>query len=521
MVSDKRASTEDQSILEEAYKRDPKPDKAARQELVKQVALGEKEVQVGNCVQYQQVDRMVVTNAHPPKIWFQNRRQSSRRKARPLLPHEVAQYQASRAGAAPSYSAPFNPPNFGSDDSNATIPDETLSENQHHSTPPPPSSLPRAPPGADFHDGYDAQRAPEAETPTAGYSALAAYQALQSGTSGRHSLPATANYGYLANKRRASSFRDDPEPNEYLPGSERVAGADSDRPLKKSSSFVRLSMTSEGAAKIITKDSPSPSPPRPSQQLRQSFNSSHGPGVPSLDLARVSRDIGNPLRRSASGRSHDSRAWEFWCDKDARNDQEEQAEKDASGSAADAIGLMRANSGRRVLGSLPAKRNATVMRQSSAKRTKLDHPRPSLHRSNTSAGRLQHGVETVPKSALKLKYSESGASIYIPGNESDKENWSPERNVLPSSQPVMGSSSGKLRRTALGESRANPGKVPRTGKRPPQTPRPRAAAEKVTDPDQDPELAAFMRDRKSSSISGEEELDCVQGLLSLSQGRWP
>jgi hypothetical protein len=63
MVSDKRASTEDQSILEEAYKRDPKPDKAARQELVKQVALGEKEVQVGNCVQCQPVDRILVTNA--------------------------------------------------------------------------------------------------------------------------------------------------------------------------------------------------------------------------------------------------------------------------------------------------------------------------------------------------------------------------------------------------------------------------------------------------------------------------
>lgn len=41
-------SAEDQAILEEAYKRDPKPDKAARQELVKKVALGEKEVQVGH-----------------------------------------------------------------------------------------------------------------------------------------------------------------------------------------------------------------------------------------------------------------------------------------------------------------------------------------------------------------------------------------------------------------------------------------------------------------------------------------
>ena len=40
-------SPEDQTFLEAAYKRDPKPDKAARLEIVKQVALGEKEVQVG------------------------------------------------------------------------------------------------------------------------------------------------------------------------------------------------------------------------------------------------------------------------------------------------------------------------------------------------------------------------------------------------------------------------------------------------------------------------------------------
>ena len=287
-------------------------------------------------------------------------------------------------------------------------------------------------------------------------------------------------------------------------------------------------MTSEGAAKIITNDSPSPSPPRASQQLRQSLNSNQGPAVSSLDLTRAAREnASTSLRRSASGRSRDSRAWEFWCDKDSRNDMEEQAEKDASGSAADAIGLIRANSGRRVLAPLPAKRNASVARQPSAKRAKHDHPRSSLQRSSTSAGRLQNGVESASKPGLQLKYSESGASIHIPGNESDKENWSPERNLLPSSQPVMGSGGGKhgrQGRTALGESRSagNTGKPGRTSKRPPQTPRQRAGTEKMTDPDQDPELVAFMRDhRKSSSISGEEELDCVQGLLSLSQGRWP
>jgi len=41
-------SPDDQAVLEAAYKLDAKPDKAARLQLVEQVALGEKEVQVRN-----------------------------------------------------------------------------------------------------------------------------------------------------------------------------------------------------------------------------------------------------------------------------------------------------------------------------------------------------------------------------------------------------------------------------------------------------------------------------------------
>lgn len=63
-------SPEDHNILEQEYKRNPKPDKAARLEIVEKVKLTEKEVQ----------------------IWFQNKRQSSRRKTRPLLPHEIQAY---------------------------------------------------------------------------------------------------------------------------------------------------------------------------------------------------------------------------------------------------------------------------------------------------------------------------------------------------------------------------------------------------------------------------------------------
>ena len=46
MFTDWSRSPEDQAILEAEYERNCKPDKPARMEVVKRVALGEKEVQV-------------------------------------------------------------------------------------------------------------------------------------------------------------------------------------------------------------------------------------------------------------------------------------------------------------------------------------------------------------------------------------------------------------------------------------------------------------------------------------------
>lgn len=43
---DRVCSPEDHAILEGEYQRNPKPEKAARMEIVRRVALGEKEVQV-------------------------------------------------------------------------------------------------------------------------------------------------------------------------------------------------------------------------------------------------------------------------------------------------------------------------------------------------------------------------------------------------------------------------------------------------------------------------------------------
>ncbi|KAH6689223.1 hypothetical protein F5X68DRAFT_260757 [Plectosphaerella plurivora] len=76
----KRTAAKDKYILEAAYNENPKPDKTARLELVQQVSLNEKEVQ----------------------IWFQNRRQNDRRKSRPLSPQEVA---ALRTGGLPLLSS--------------------------------------------------------------------------------------------------------------------------------------------------------------------------------------------------------------------------------------------------------------------------------------------------------------------------------------------------------------------------------------------------------------------------------
>ena len=249
---------------------------------------------------------------------------------------------------------------------------------------------------------------------------------------------------------------------------------------------MRLSMDSEGKATVVTKDTTSPSPPRP----YQAPNIVSGAVKQQPTLSKAADDVPlalPPLKRASSGRSRDSRAWEFWCDRESRTELEHKAEKDANGSAANAIGLLRSNSGRRILGSIPSKRNSFLSRQpTAAKKTKLDISVPELTKSNTSEGRLQQR----DMEGKKIHY---GASSNLPGNDSDKENWSPDTEVSQDS---------------IDEHLAGPTAPGR---------RPRA----IADVEDDPEVAAFMKGgRRESNVSGEEEMDCVQGLLSLSQGAW-
>ena len=99
MLTSPSCSPADQVILEAEYKQNPKPNKAARADIVGKVTLNEKEVQVRHHIRDAARLR---PDAFPGfccsvanmffQIWFQNRRQINRRKSRPLLPHEIAAF---------------------------------------------------------------------------------------------------------------------------------------------------------------------------------------------------------------------------------------------------------------------------------------------------------------------------------------------------------------------------------------------------------------------------------------------
>lgn len=449
-----------------------------------------------------------------PQIWFQNRRQSSRRKSRPLLPHEIAQYQLSRAGT------PFYTPSSDSVDvdredaeqgSKSMVESDQDSEAHDHQLP---VSTATAGEG-DVFEGPSVSAShtaastslPSLET-TQGLDEISSAPAALS--SSQITVPSSQDsgnhVGYLANRRSAASLGP-PSPSDavhhhvlYRVSATAVtfSGQGADQQLRNKPSRVRLSMSSEGKATVTTKDGTSPSPPRAKQLPLPLGTAIERTDFPTTPAGPTSE---HKLQRSASGRSRDSRAWEFWCDKETRTELEQKAEQEASGSAADAIGLLRSATGRSVLAPVPRE---PFRDSSDAKRPRLAaSKRAPLQRASTSFGRLQGKPAYKKPARPSLKYSESAVSVYIPGNDSDKENWSPERGVLAArkDKPALGHSrsagNDQLGRSSLqkgpdGENR---------------------------DPEADVELATFMRGG-AKSVSSEDDLDCVQGLLSLSQGNW-
>lgn len=317
----------------------------------------------------------------------------------------------------------------------------------------------------------------------------------------------------------------------------------------------RLSTSLTGSVRIKTGASPSPSPPR-SHNLKINPQP-RAPGPLQRSQSAIITSTSLSARPTASfGRSKDSRSWQFFCDPVGGDELSKQAELEQKGSAAGAINLLRCKSKESLristINGNSNKRTAASVKLEGQKRAKKDGDaqtvKPKLARTTSSAARLQNPSNQTPKLSnskhnsqdnlkpAKLekdpKKKSTTVTIFTDGNESDKENWAPGTEVpVPSRRrhrnhtngtinprngnilrenPFMSSQSTSLnpRTGNAGNSRAN--RASQTGK-------------ENKDCGVDEEVSAFMSGGNviiGEDDDDEEDLSCVQGLLSLSQGAW-
>lgn len=344
-----------------------------------------------------------------------------------------------------------------------------------------------------------------------------------------------ARTSWISNRRSASFVRcsEDyaPEvitfPNAPIKAEESPKSTEpSTRPLKRAHSFVRIRTNEDGTARVITDLDKTPSPPHPKSNpaafsraaagLRRSYSAAGlndrleaARGEPSPKLARTSSHV---------GRSRDSRAWEFWCDPDSRSTTSltTRAEQEGSGSAADAIGILRAN--RKILAQNHARQNTPL------KSRQTSHKMLGSPGVKKSRGPMQRAATVNGRFSTK-EYQKKGGdeteSDEMPQTESDKENWEPE--VAPSARryQVATPPAARRARQILGENTEVMSQSSSLGA---LLARDKGKGGKgIVDPEQDDELSSFMGGDDASgraSLGSAEEAGCVEGLLKLSQGQW-
>ena len=287
-------------------------------------------------------------------------------------------------------------------------------------------------------------------------------------------------------------------------------------------------MSLDGKAELVMSES-SPSPPReiaprPSssgsfvQQKRRMFQRSQS-ALPLTFPRSDSSPSTSFAPRISTGRSRDARTWEFCCDADIADELTTQAETESTGSAIAAISLLRSTSG-------------SILKQSTNKRSSPDtkqnpnvpSKKAKLGRATSSLARLQN-TSNIAKPVLSEKeFNPKDGQMRSPSGDSDKENWVPATNgANPRRRPLpSGKTTAKqpTARAVLGDNYnvpchavnfGGPGKRRRKNKN--------MAIEILEDQENvDGEVTNFMRGEISPSKKG--DLDCVQGLLSLSQGNW-
>jgi hypothetical protein len=289
------------------------------------------------------------------------------------------------------------------------------------------------------------------------------------------------------------------------------------------SAKVRLSMSLDGKAELISSD---PSPRRenlagpsssdlilPQPRLRGLQRSYSA--LPLGPLPRPFSMTGTTVPPLSRGRSRDARTWEFYCDLEAHDELTTQAENEANGSAVAAISLLRSTSSA-ALKSNTNKRNASHARRESSNHGK----RPKLVKATSSLARQQSGKPITRPQSSKGKEE----ILRSPSGDSDKENWVPEeggnlrRRPLPSAKTDRQPSSKPVLRDNFNVmTHAVDFGVAKNKRRKAAQVEPKIF-EDQENKEVSEDVEEFMRGEVSPSKKG--DLDCIQGLLSLSQGNW-
>lgn len=373
------------------------------------------------------------------------------------------------------------------------------------------------------------------------------------------------------------------------------------------SSGLRLSMSVEGKAELVPQPSPprlspsalSDSPPDPFDRpnLHRSRSAAACVTLPPISTLTASLDTNasNPIIQAPvshqpqprlpqslhRSRSRDVHAWEMACEAniEPRDELTAYAARESSGSAIAAISLLRTLSS----SSLSGISHGGVLQPNGAKRNARPNAQPNhsakkpkLSRSSSSVGRLQTNFvnittdkppvrrEQTPVEADDLKKGKVSILFSPGGNDSDKENWSPDkegrhmfrgasrpangRRPLPS-EPTSKATTGlqKARRSVgrvlgdasnsrslLGRARTAPTSRRKKGSTPVsifEDGGADAGADSsegegenenedhgARDAVEDDEVERFMRGEVSPSKKG--AASAIAGLLALSQGNW-
>ncbi|KAF9893025.1 hypothetical protein FE257_012436 [Aspergillus nanangensis] len=522
----RRTSPEDHAILESEYQLNPKPDKTARANIVSRVSLGEKEVQ----------------------IWFQNRRQNDRRKSKPLQPHELL---APRSGEALKQSF--------SDDSISTEPGSSSGAEQVEDK----SREVDLPVNESFEsDGAHGEKDDLGQQVLGSQTSIASTEAVDSSqqesnenvpepesTLEEETVPDDPQQQSAKRKRSASDLR----------GTRSVA-PQSMTPTAlqefKSPPSLRISLSFDGEAMVRKEGELTPSPPKGRNALRIAMSSDgkaviRAEGEPSPSKNRISmfstrKSRLGGLRRSNSavtlgtprgsmdkerlfGRSRDPRNWESVFDTDARSALSTPTSAQSMPASA-SPGLFRSASQRSLTRSLSGRYPNTPTPSSDYLNTPVPQSsrekRRKISRTVSSLGRLESNLNGTGKAQYRSKTShplDQGAKDDAEGGDSDKENWIPGTRVShvrrraashhQSPRPVLRESNGRDGKLIKGG--LSNGKQSRLSQ---LSQRKAGGGNSKVAPGGDADVSSFMS--SGGSASQEEDLDCIQGLLSLSQGAW-